>query len=298
MTNATWRDFWLNEGFTTYLERRIIEDIYGRDRADMEAGLGMAELREELGRLAPKDQILHVDLNGRDPDDGMTQIPYEKGALFLRTLEQAFGRARLDAFLRAYFEEYAFKSITTRDFVEFVRARLVRLEPQAAASIDLDAWLERPGLPAAFAEPKSARLAAIDQLAQSWQKGEIVTGQLGAGEWSTQEWLRFLQALPEKLSLEKLRDLDQAFGLTSRGNSEIAHQWLLMSIRSGYAPADSRLVSYLTSIGRRKLVLPLYRALLATPDGRARAEDIYETARPGYHPITADSVDRLLKKKK
>jgi leukotriene-A4 hydrolase len=298
VTNATWSDFWLNEGFTTYIERRIVEDIYGRDRADMEAVLGMAELREELGRLAPKDQILHVDLNGRDPDDGMTQIPYEKGSLFLRTLERTFGRARLDAFLHAYFEEYAFKSITTRDFVASVRNRLFRQDPQAAQSIDLDAWLERPGLPTAFSEPSSVRLAAIDQMAQSWQKGTIVTGQLGASDWSTQEWLRFLQALPEKLPVEKLTDLDHAFGLTARGNSEIAHQWLLLAIRSGYAPADSRLVSYLTSIGRRKLVLPLYRALLATPEGKSRAEAIYAKARPTYHPITSTSIDRLMNPKK
>lgn len=297
VTNATWRDFWLNEGFTTYLERRIVEDLYGRDRADMEAVLGMAELRAELGRLPQRDQILHVDLDGRDPDDGMTQVPYEKGSLFLRTLEQTFGRARLDAFLRAYFEEHAFRSITTRDFVDFVRNRLFRQDPAAARSIDLDAWLERPGLPAALAEPKSGRLAAIDQMAQSWLAGTIVTGQLGAGDWSTQEWLRFLQALPEKLAHDRLTDLDHAFGLTARGNSEIAHQWLLMSIRSGYSPADSRLVTYLTSIGRRKLVLPLYRALLMTPEGRARAEAIYARARPGYHPITADSIDRLFKAK-
>ena len=130
------------------------------------------------------------------------------------------------------------------------------------------------------------------------KRAAIATGQLGAGEWSTQEWLRFLQALPEKLAPEKLTELDQAFGLTARGNSEIAHQWLLMSIRNGYAPADSRLVSYLTSIGRRKLVLPLYRALLATPDGRARAEAIYARARPTYHPITVDSIDRLMKRTK
>ncbi len=233
VTNATWRDFWLNEGFTTYLERRIVEDIYGRDRAEMEAVLGMAELRDELGRLAQKDQILHVDLNGRDPDDGMTQIPYEKGSLFLRTLEQAFGRAasrRVPAM--PILTSMPSKVLPRRDFVEFVRDRLFRQDPQAARSIDLDAWLERPGLPAAFAEPKSVRLAAIDQTgARAGSTGTVATGQLGAGEWSTQEWLRFLQALPEKLSLERMTDLDQAFGLTARGNSEIAHQWLLMSIQ-------------------------------------------------------------------
>jgi leukotriene-A4 hydrolase len=298
VTNATWRDFWLNEGFTTYIERRIVEDIYGQVQADMEATLGLGELREEVRRLPQKDQILHVDLNGRDPDEGMTQIPYEKGSLFLRTLEQSYGRARFDAFLRAYFDEHVFQSITTADFVAFVRDRLLSQGPQSAQSIDLDAWLERPGLPGAFAEPKSSRLAAIDQNAKSWLLGSVATGKLGAGEWSTQEWLRFLQGLPEKLSVEKLTELDQAFGLTARGNSEIAHQWLLLSIRNDYRSADVRLESYLTSIGRRKLVLPLYRALLATPEGRKRADAIYVKARPTYHPITVDSIDRLMKETK
>ena len=150
--------------------------------------------------------------------------------------------------------------------------------------------------PPTFAEPQSTRLAAIDQTVTNWMNGTIATTKLGAGEWSTQEWLRFLQVLPEKLSAEKLTDLDQAFGLMARGNSEIAHQWLLMSIRNDYKPADSRLESYLTSIGRRKLVLPLYRAaLLATPEGRRRAEAIYARARPTYHPITVDSIDRVFK---
>jgi hypothetical protein len=237
-------------------------------------------------------------LNGRDPDLGMTQVPYEKGSLFLRTLEQTLGRARFDAFLRAYFDEHVFKSITTAEFVEFLRERLLRHDPLSAQAIDLDLWLERPGLPVVFSEPRSQKLAAIDQIAQSWLDGSVATDKISAREWSTQEWLRFLQALPEKLSLEKMTDLDRTFGLTARGNSEIAHQWLLQSIRNSYQPADSRLESYLTAIGRRKLVLPLYRALLATPEGRRRAEAIYAKARQTYHPITVDSIDRLMKETK
>jgi leukotriene-A4 hydrolase len=297
VTNATWRDFWLNEGFTTYLERRIIEDLYGTDRADMELVLGMAELREELKEQSAKDQVLHVDLTGRDPDEGMNRIPYEKGALFLRTLENRFGRARFDGFLRAYFDHFAFRSITTAEFVAYLKEHLLD-DPADARSIDLSAWLEGPGLPAGFPEPKSARLDAIDMAARGWLDGAIAADKLGAGAWSTQEWIRFLQALPEKLPGERLAGLDKAFGLTERGNAEIAHQWLLIAIRNQYAPADERLKSYLTTIGRRKLVLPLYKALLAEPGGRPRAEAIYAAARPGYHPITVESVDRLLKERR
>ncbi len=294
VTNATWRDFWLNEGFTTYLERRIVEDLYGADRAEMEWVLGLVELREELKDQPPKDQVLHVNLTGRDPDEGMNRIPYEKGALFLRSLEKLVGRARFDGFLRSYFDHFTFQSITTADFVGYLKEHLL-VEPAEAKRIDLTAWLEGPGLPGGFVEPKSARLDAIDKAARGWLDGTVATDKLGAGEWSTQEWIRFLQALPEKLPGDRLTELDRKFGLTGRGNSEIAHQWLLIAIRNQYAPADERLKSYLTTIGRRKLVLPLYKALLATPAGRQSAEAIYAIARPGYHPITVESVDRLLK---
>ncbi len=292
VTNATWRDFWLNEGFTTYLERRIVEDLYGRDRAEIESTLAMVELREELGQLPEKDQILHIDLAGRDPDDGMTRIAYEKGAFFLRTIEEAVGRARFDAFLKGYFDHFAFQSITTADFRAYLEKQLFA---GAAPPIDLDAWLEHPGLPAGHVEPRSARLTAVDQAAKGWLAGNLRLDQLGSGNWSTQEWIRFLQALPERLTADRMTDLDRVFKLTERGNSEIVHQWLLIAIRNDYKPARSRLESYLTTIGRRKLVLPLYKALATTPEGRKRALEIYSKARPGYHSITTQSVDRLLR---
>jgi leukotriene-A4 hydrolase len=238
--------------------------------------------------------VLHIDLADRDPDDGMTEIPYEKGALFLRTLETAFGRDRFDAFLRSYFDRFAFQSITTSDFVAYLNDHLFLGDP-IAKSIDLAAWLSRPGLPAGIAEPKSESLAAIDQTAQGWLNGSIPTATLKAATWTTHEWLRFLQALPEKLPLERMTELDQTFKLTQRGNAEIAHQWLLMAIRNDYAPASERLQSYLTSIGRRKLIVPLYRALLASPEGRQRAASIFAKARRGYHPITNEAVEKLLK---
>jgi leukotriene-A4 hydrolase len=293
VTNATWRDFWLNEGITTYLERRIIEDLYGPDRADMEAVLGLAELRDELKRVPAKDQVLHIDLTGRDPDDGVTRIPYEKGALFVRTLEKIVGRDRFDAFLRGYFDHFTFKSITTADFVSYLRERL--LGEEADQPIDLTAWLEQPGLPDGFPAPRSTRFDAIDRAAKGWLDGSIPTDHLGARDWSTQEWLRFLASLPDPPAVDQMTALDRAFKLTTRGNAEIAHQWLLLAIHAHYQPADGRLEDYLTTIGRRKLILPLYRALLATPDGRARAQTIYAKARPGYHPIAVESIDRLMK---
>src|SRR5687768_4676555 len=109
VTNATWRDFWLNEGFTTYLERRIIEALYGAEREAMEDVLGVQSLRRDLAQLEDRDEILAVDLRGRDPDEIFSEVPYEKGKLFLDWLESRVGRDALDAFLRGYFERFAFE---------------------------------------------------------------------------------------------------------------------------------------------------------------------------------------------
>lgn len=294
VTNATWRDFWLNEGFTVYLERRIIEAVYGPDRARMEARLGFQELQSELAELPPADQILHIDLAGRDPDDGMTRIPYEKGALFLSQLERAFGRDRFDAFLKGYFDRHAFQSITTDVFVADLRADLFPLDPAQAAKVDLAGWLEAPGLKGAYVEPTSERLDAVDRVAADWVAGRVPAAAIDARAWTTQEWLRFLRALPPAVPAARLGELDAAFGLTRRANSEIAAEWLLLAARNGYRPADARLESFLVTTGRRKFILPLYRELLRTPEGRERARAIYAKARPGYHPIAIDSVDRML----
>ena len=226
----------------------------------------------------------------------MTQVPYEKGALFLGELERAFGRDRFDAFLLDYFNRHAFQSITTEVFLGDLKARLFPLDPIAAAKIDLDAWVESPGLKATFVEPTSERLDAVDKLLGDWSAGEDLrrAGRLLTKEWSTQEWLRFLRGLPEKLPVARMEELDRTFGLTKRENAEIAAQWLLMAVRSGYHASDARLETFLTSIGRRKFLMPLYRELLKTPDGTNRAKAIYAKARPFYHPIAVESVDKLL----
>lgn len=294
VTNATWRDFWLNEGFTTYLERRIIEAVYGAERRAMADVIGLRELRQELTQLPKTDEILHIDLKGRNPDDAMTGVPYEKGARFLMALEGAFGRDRFDAFLRSYFERYAFQSITTAEFEAYLRETLFVLDPEAARGIDTHAWLHGAGLPRIDPEPDSPRLSAVERQARNWLNGVTPLAEIDTVAWTTQEWLHFLRSLPEKIPARRLADLDAAFHLTDRGNAEVVQQWLLMSVRNQYAPAQARLEAFLTTIGRRKYLMPLYNALAATPNGKERARAIYAQARPRYHPVTIESVDKLL----
>lgn len=295
VTNATWRDFWLNEGCTTYLERRIIEALYGREREEMEAVLGRQTLARLLKELEPRDQLLHIDLTGRDPDDGSTEVPYEKGALLLRRLEETFGRARFDEFLKGYFDHFAFQSITTADFVAYLKKNLLDAEPQLAARIPLDEWINKPGLPATAPQPKSEAFAQIEAQANEWLQGKRPAAQLPVKDWSTQQWLHFLRFLPAQLSTAQLEELDRAFKLTQSGNAEIAHVWLLMAIRNNYTAADARLAEYLKSIGRQKLIRPLYEELVKTPAGRERALQIYKEARSGYHPIAVTAVDKVVR---
>jgi aminopeptidase N len=295
VTNATWRDFWLNEGFTTYLERRIIEAVYGEPRREMEATLGRRNLEDELKDLEERDKILHVDLKGRDPDEGFTGVPYEKGALFLRFLEEKIGREKFDTFVRGYFDNHAFQSITTETFVDYLNKNLLEKHPNLVSKAEIEEWIEKAGLPANAPQPKSDAFAKVEVQAKEFSGGKIAAKDVQTSAWTTQEWLHFLKSLPENAGAEKMAELDQAFNLTKVGNSEIAFQWLMMSIKNKYSAADARLEEFLTSIGRRKFVRPLFDQLAKTPEGLARAREIYTKARSGYHPITQTAVDQILK---
>jgi aminopeptidase N len=294
VTNATWNDFWLNEGFTTYVERRIVEEVYGRRRAEMEATLGFARLKEELAAFEDKREILHADLEGSDPEDCFTKIPYEKGALFLRQLEEIFGRTRFDGFLRRYFVRFAFQSVTTEAFVAYLKEELFNEDPERASRIPLHEWLYEPGLPESAQRPASGAFAQVERQAKLWLDGSIGPAELPLQTWTTQEWLHFLGHLPKSMDQQKLVELDEAANLSERQNSEIAHQWLLISVRNRYEAANQRLEQYLLSTGREKLIKPLYEALAKSPQGMKIALTIYSKARSYYHNLVVTKIDKIL----
>lgn len=296
VTNATWRDFWLNEGFTVYLERRIIEQVYGKERAAMEAVLGKQSLVKELKTLKEPEQVLHIDLTGRDPDDGVTDVPYEKGCLFLMHLESIVGREAFDEFLKGYFNHFGFQSITTADFEKYLGEHLLKGDASRIEKANVHHWLTTPGLPKDAPAPKSEALQAVAKKAGEWAEKKISVKDVVTMGWSTQEWLYFLNAMPESLTSARMKELDDAFGFTKRTNAEIAFQWLLMTVQHGYEPAYSRLEEFLTSQGRRKFLKPLYEELVKTPAGKERAKAIFAKARPNYHPIAVGTVEGILMK--
>jgi hypothetical protein len=261
----------------------------------MEAVLGRRGLEREMKDLKLSDQVLHIDLKGRDPDEGLTDIPYEKGALFLKHLEVTFGREKFDQFLKSYFNHFAFRSITTADFAAYLDRHLLKTDPQKASRVPVAEWLYKPGLPGTAPSFRAEAFEAVEKQAKAWLEGKTPARALPASDWSTHEWLHFLRVLPEKMPAERLKELDSALGLTKRTNAEITFQWLVMSVRNGYEAAYPRLEEFLTSMGRRKFLKPLYEELAKTPAGKERARRIYVKARPTYHPIATATVDAILK---
>lgn len=295
VTNATWRDLWLNEGFTTYLTYRIMEMIFGTDRYNMEAVLGYQDLQADIASLDANDQILAIDLRGRNPDDVFSNIPYEKGALFLREIEHKIGRDNFDQFLVEYFEHFAFKSITTDQFITYLDETLLKTYSDQLDKSRIQQWIFEPGIPEGAPVPESNAFELVDAQRSAWLATEKVASEIDTQSWTVHQWLYFLNNLPAELSLEKVAELDKAFALTTSKNNEIAHSWLMISVRNQYQPAYDRLYDYLTSIGRNKLVKPLYRELSKTPEGKDFAKRAFEQARPGYHPLTVKANEGYVK---
>ncbi len=180
--------------------------------------------------------------------------------------------------------------------MNYLNKNLLDANPNLVSRADVDEWIYKAGLPKNAPVPQSDAFGKVQTQAQNFISGKTAANSIQTKSWTTQEWLHFLTGLPQDLGAGKMAELDKAFNLTNRGNSEIAFQWLLMSIKNDYAAADARLEEFLTSIGRRKFVRPLFAELAKTPAGTKRAVAIYAKARPGYHPITQASVDQILKR--
>lgn len=285
VTNATWRDLWLNEGFTTYLTNRIMQFVYGDERYQMEMALGYADLTAEMADMTPAAQKLALDVRGVDPDESFSNIPYEKGSLFLFEIEQKIGRADFDAFLLNYFNSFQFRSLTTEDFLAHLQQTLLKTHADQLDEARIREWLYEPGLPDGAPAPQSDAFSKIDPLRSAWLDGELAAADINTDGWTYHQWKYFLDGMPQELDTEQMTELDQAFGLTASTNNEIAFSWLMIAVRNDYEPAAERLGNFLVTIGRNKFLRPLYGALVENGK-QALAASIFEMAKPGYHPLT------------
>lgn len=297
VTNASWKHWWLNEGFTTYVTTRILEVLYGEEVALMNLQLEQEEAIESLKDIPQAKQALLT----RDPDTSAATytdegLAYPKGAWFLRTLEERAGRAVFDPFLRGWFDGHAFQSVTTEQFVAYLRTNLLNKHPQVMSEAELAEWLHGPGIPAGARYAKSQRLGALDASTAAWLKGELPTAKLDTKGWTALEWMKFLNDIDNKTDAARLKELDAAFGLAKTGNKEVAFRFYRAAVHAGYRDVRPQMQEFLMSVGRQKFVVPLYAALRANPDDRAWAEGVYKAARERYHPETQSSVDKTMAK--
>ncbi|WP_256646115.1 M1 family metallopeptidase [Thermomonas paludicola] len=295
VTFATDKDSWLNEGTTTYVQGRITEALYGKDMADMEEVIDRDELKQEFKSLDPKLQRLSLKPGTlADPDDQSSATVYTKGAWFLQFLEKRFGREVFDPWLKGYFDHFAFQSITTRQFRDYLKANLIDKHPNVVTMQEVDQWLYEPGIPGNAPQVESGKFATVNAARIAWQGSALLPNKSITDAWGTQEWVHFLESMPDTLKPEQLTQLDEAFHFTGTPNGEIAMRWYPLAERSGYAAAREEMGKFLERVGRRKLIMPTYKALVATQDGLAFAEQVFAKARPSYHPITTGSVEATI----
>ena len=293
VTNANWADSWLNEGVTSYFENRIMEAIYGPKRAAQEAALSFDEMEKALAeeKNGPNTQ-LHLNAKEGVPDGGSSGIIYDKGAVFLRTLEKIVGRDKWDAYLRSYFDRHAFQPMTSARFLADMRENLIKGDKDLEQKLQLDNWVYKSGLPSNVARPDPAAFASVDQAVKAFTAGGPPP--TAFNQWTTAEKLRFLNKLPRKMATARLDSLNTSLRLNEAGNNEVLFAWLDLAIRNRFDPAVPSLERFLTTQGRRKFVQPLIETLAKDTEwGRPIATRVYKKARASYHPITQRDLDQL-----
>ena len=291
VTNATWNDFWLNEGFTVYFERRIMEALYGRDYSEMLAILGFQDLQNQVDNSIPSMQLLGLNMIGKHPDDAMTDIAYEKGYFFLRMLEENIGRDKMDVFLKKYFNDHKFQTIVTNEFLSYLKENLL---DDNFKGLNVEQWVFDSGIPENCPKVNSLRFKNVESSVATFLDGGAQELKIISEKWSTHEWLHFLKHLPESLNENQMADLDKAFDLSNSGNSEILAVWFLQSIKNDYRPAFENLEKFLVKIGRRKFLQPLYLELSKNKEHKIWAKKVYQKARNNYHYVSFNTIDNIL----
>ena len=287
-TNSTWNDTWLNEGVTTYVENRIMEQLRGRDYADVLwylSGSSIARKLAEDGPLSPTTRLAHAYGSDIGAEDIPTDLAYDKGALFLRTLEVTYGRDKFDRFLRGWFDRHAFQSVDSRQFMAEATQHL-------GTRVNLGAWLYGTGLPADVASTASFRATMLEAAATTLATSGVIPD---ASDWTSLDWSVFVRALPHKMTRPDLDALDAKYQLTTTKNAEISMHWLVRVVEADARDRAPAIQAFLQAIGRRRMVVPLYRAMVgANAFWKDLATRTFEQAKARYHPITRDTIAHII----
>ncbi|MEO6348595.1 MAG: leukotriene A4 hydrolase C-terminal domain-containing protein [Aquaticitalea sp.] len=295
VTNATWNDFWLNEGVTSYVTNRIEEILYGKEEANMEAINSRTKLKNEITAMGADnpDTHLYLDLKGRNPDDALTAIPYEKGFAFLQMIEKTVGRQKFDAFLKNYFNDHKFQSHTTEQFLSALQSELIKNDSILDKSLQIDNWVYGGGIPNNAIIETSSSFGSIDALLVDIKSTGDYTG-MAQKITSSIEQTYLLNHLPSNLLPEEMLKIDTEFHFTDSKNYILARAWFLLSIKYHYNEKSPQLENFMLKYG--SVSQTLYQELSKTPEGKNWAKQIFEKAKSGYHPLTTARIEDILNK--
>ncbi|XP_062076622.1 leucine aminopeptidase-like [Humulus lupulus] len=296
ITNKTNEHFWLNEGFTTYAERRIVEVVQGEEKAVLNIGIGWRGLNEEMERFKDNMEFTKLKMNqeGVDPDDVYSQVPYEKGFQFLWRIERQVGRPAFDEFLKKYIATFKFSSIDTDTFLGFLKANIPGIENE----VDLVLWTEGTGIPSDAYEPVSSLYTQIVTLANEFNLGRMPREDEVA-DWRGQEWELYLENLPKSVEASQILALDERYRLSESKDYEVKVGFLQLAITAKCRDYYSEVEKTLKEVGRMKYLRPLYTALVqgnGKEEEKIFAKRVFAEARDCYHPIAQGVVENILTK--
>ena len=291
VTNATWQDFWLNEGWTTYAETRITEVLEGKDAVDLHSAFNEKQLIAIMERVGIDSPLTQLKLPAeKDADSFTTSIPYYKGCFFLQQCEYAVGRERFDAFIQKYMASFQFQSLTTEAFLDFLKAEL----PEVFEKVDVHQWIYERGMPEVWHRPQSPLFNEVQRVLDDYARGIKPTREQIQG-WHRYQILSFLQGLPHRISVEDCQYFDDILELDKWNDVAFYSFFYILSIVSGYEAILPRVEEFMGKIGRMLYVLPIMRAMIENDWSRKYVRPLFERVRDRHHQITIRAMETLLK---
>jgi leukotriene-A4 hydrolase len=295
VTNKNWKNFWVNEGFTTFMERKLDSALLGEDMENLEAIVGNNELVADIKVMGEDSEYtkLSPDYGGNDPDDGFCTVPYEKGYQFLVFIEKKIGKDNFKEVMQRYIKKYKYQSVDYTAFQgvleELIREKYKKKQAKKMIKeIDWDKWLNEKGFPANKMDFVSEYLKDAEKLAEDFlnEKEDDSSVLKKFKEWHTNVKLAFLNYLTEnkdKIDQKILLNLKNKLHLAEEYNAEIKYMWYLLALDKKLEEEMSNIQKFLETHGRLKYIRPVFFAWIEKDFSQAK--EFFEKVKYLYHPF-------------